>query len=59
MASSDLVSNIWNTLVRGGGINNAERAAIAEAVLGVEVLRLRLAYVAQWRVLFAPSEALS
>ena len=27
----------WSGDARGGGVNNAERAAIAEAVLGLEV----------------------
>ena len=35
----------WAGDARGGGVNNAERAAIADAVLGVEVLRLNLAYL--------------
>ena len=35
----------WAGDARGGKANNAERAAIADAVLGVEVLRLNLAYL--------------
>ena len=35
----------WTGDARGGGINNAERSAIAETVLGVEVNRLTLAWL--------------
>jgi hypothetical protein len=48
----------WKGDACGGGVNNAERAAIADAVLGVEVLRLRLAFILHTRVSSASNEAL-
>ena len=48
----------WAGDARGGGVNNAERAAIAEAVLGMEVKRLNLAWLVVERVRSAYAESL-
>ena len=48
----------WAGDARGGGVNNAERAAIAEAVLGMEVNRLNLAWLVVDRARSAYEESL-
>ena len=48
--SSEAASHRWPGDARGGGVNNAERVAIADAILGVEASRLRLAYRALSRL---------
>ena len=48
----------WAGDARGGGVNNAERAAIAEAVLGLEVKRLTLAWLVVERARSAYAESL-
>ena len=48
----------WSGDARGGGVNNAERAAIAEAVLGLEVKRLTLAWLVVERARSAYAESL-
>ena len=48
----------WAGDARGGGVNNAERAAVAEAVLGMEVKRLNLAWLVVERVRSAYDESL-
>lgn len=48
----------WAGDARGGGVNNAERAAIAEAVLGMEVKRLNLAWLVVERARSAYKESL-
>ena len=48
----------WSGDARGGGVNNAERAAIAEAVLGLEVKRLTLAWLVAERARSAYAESL-
>ena len=48
----------WAGDARGGGVNNPERAAIAEAVLGLEVKRLTLAWLVVERARSAYAESL-
>ena len=48
----------WAGDARGGGVNDAERAAIAEAVLGMEVNRLNLAWLVVDRARSAYEESL-